>query len=181
MPVLSIWSPEDGVLGAVAPLALGAAAGTALVVDLDPEGPHYPGAATLADLVAQGPRRDDLSPRRRGLAVMRNGGIGPDAASEVVEALVAGWPAMVLRLPRDTVGRPGALPILPLLPGGLLRTYPGSAVYQQSGWRLDPPGDGLVLPRPRRNTIGMLLTGVVPPPGNRWIRAWKRVWSHPWL
>ena len=40
MPALAIWSPEDGVLGAVAPLGLAAAAGTALVVDLDPRGPR---------------------------------------------------------------------------------------------------------------------------------------------
>ena len=52
MPALAIWSPDDGVLGAVAPLALAAAAGTALVVDLDPGGPRYPGEATLGALVA---------------------------------------------------------------------------------------------------------------------------------
>ena len=69
MPALSIWSPEDGVLGAVAPLGLAAAAGTALVVDLDPGGPRYPGPATLADLVADGPRRGDLSPSRRGVSI----------------------------------------------------------------------------------------------------------------
>jgi hypothetical protein len=66
VPALAVWSPEDGILGAVAPLALAAAAGTALVVDLDPGGPRYPGAATLAGLVADGPRRSDLEPDAKG-------------------------------------------------------------------------------------------------------------------
>jgi len=181
MPVLSIWSPEDDVLGAVAPLALAAAAGTALVVDLDPNGPRYPGAGSLADLVIEGPRRDDLAPRRRGVAAIRNGGVDPETARDVLDALATGWPAVVFRLPRDTKGRSGAFPIVPLVPGGLLAGHPDSAVYQRAGWRLDPPGNGPVLPRPRRQTLGMLLTGKVPPPGDRWIRAWRDVWRHPWL
>ena len=47
MPVLSIWSSEGGVLGVVAPLALAASAGTALVIDLDPHGPGYAGTGSL--------------------------------------------------------------------------------------------------------------------------------------
>jgi len=73
MPAIAIWSPEDEVLGAVAPLALAAAAGTALVVDLDPEGDRYPGEATLASLVAEGPTQEDLTPSQRGVAVVGNG------------------------------------------------------------------------------------------------------------
>ena len=181
MPVLSIWSPEDDVLGAVAPLALAAAAGTALVVDLDPHGPRYPGAGSLADLVAEGPRRDDLAPQRRGVAILRNGGIEPEMAQDVLDALVAGWPTVVCRLPRDVASRPGAVPVVPLVPGGLFSRRPEPAVYQRSAWRLDPPERGPVLPRPRRQTLGLLLTGKLPPPGDRWIRAWKDVWGHAWL
>ena len=66
MPALSTWTPEDGVLGAVAPLAMAAAAGTALVVDLDPHGPAYPGAVGLAGLVSEGPTRLDLEPALAG-------------------------------------------------------------------------------------------------------------------
>ena len=99
MPALSTWTPEDGVLGAVAPLAMAAAAGTALVVDLDPHGPAYPGAVGLAGLVAEGPTRRDLEPARRGVAVLHNGGVEPEDAAEVLAALVAGWPAVVFRLP----------------------------------------------------------------------------------
>ncbi len=46
VPALAIWSPDDEVLGAVAPLGLAAAAGTAVVVDLDPDGPRYSGEVT---------------------------------------------------------------------------------------------------------------------------------------
>src|SRR4030066_639874 len=53
MPALAIWTPEDGVLGALAPLGLAASAGTALVIDLDPLGPRYPGEPSLADLVRE--------------------------------------------------------------------------------------------------------------------------------
>ena len=98
MPALAIWSPEDALLGAVAPLALAAAAGTALVVDLDPQGPRYPGSGSLADLVRDQPRRDDLRPGRAGVAVLRNGGIDPEAAEEVLVALAKDWPAVVFRL-----------------------------------------------------------------------------------
>ena len=74
MPALAVWTPEDGLLGALAPLGLAAAAsGSALVVDLDEGGPHYPGEASLADLVRAGSRRADLYPERRGVAVLRNG------------------------------------------------------------------------------------------------------------
>ena len=59
MPALAIWTPEDGVLGALAPLGLAIAGGTALMVDLDPLGPRYPGTRSLADLVSEGPRRAD--------------------------------------------------------------------------------------------------------------------------
>ena len=89
MPALALWTPEDGLLGALAPLGLALAAGTALVVDLDPLGPHYPGTTSLADLVAEGPRQADLKPAHRGVAVLRNGGVAPAAAAEVVAAPTA--------------------------------------------------------------------------------------------
>lgn len=176
MPVVAIWSPLDGVLGAVGPLALAAAAGTALVVDLDPHGPRYPGDTSLAHLVAEGPRRADLVPERRGIAVLGNGGVEPEAAEEVLHALVEGWPSVVFRLPPDHRGGDGAIPVVPLLPGGLMADFGSPAVYQRSGWSIDPPGPGIVLPRPRRSTLGALLTGGMPPPGDRWIGAWRALW-----
>ena len=180
MPALAVWSPEDAVLGAVAPLALGAAAGTALVIDLDRNGPRYPGDLTLAGLVADGPTRSHLSPSRRGVAVVRNGGVTADEAEDVLRALISGWPAVVLRLPPSHAGGDGAIPILPLVPGRLLQRRPGPAVYQRSGWRVRVPDRGVVLPRPSSATIQALLDGRIPPPGDRWIRGWKAVWETPW-
>jgi hypothetical protein len=55
MPALAIWSPEDGVLGAVAPLGLAAASGTAIVVDLDPDGPATRGRAPSPGSLPTGP------------------------------------------------------------------------------------------------------------------------------
>jgi hypothetical protein len=181
MPALAIWSPEDEVLGAVAPLALGAAAGTALIVDLDVGGPRYPGDLTLASLVADGPTGKDLSPQRRGIAVVRNGGVNPEEAEQVLRALVDGWPAVVFRLPADHTGGDGAIPVLPLIPGSMMDRSAGPAIYQRSGWRVRIPEGGIALPRPGRGTVSALLTGRAPHPGDRWIRAWRRVWEQSWV
>lgn len=180
MPALSIWTREDGVLGAVAPIGLAAAAGTALVVDLDTRGPRYPGASTLADLVRHGPRRADLVPGRRGVCLLRNGGVPAADAGDVLDALVAGWPNVVFRLPA-TVDPPGsAVTVHPLVPGGWFPIIGHRAVAQASGWRVTVPDGAVVLPRPRRATLTRLLSGEAPAPGDRWVRAWRRVWETPW-
>jgi hypothetical protein len=182
MPALAIWTPEDGVLGALAPLGLAASAGTALVVDLDPLGPRYPGTSSLAQLVQEGPRRSDLAPSRRGAAVLRNGGVGPGEAAEVVRALVEGWPHVVLRLPCRPAPEAPPAPLVelrPLLPGALYPDGSGAAVYQRTGFRVPPPGPGPMLPVPRPAEVAGLLAGVVEP-GARWVRAWRVVWSWPW-
>lgn len=178
MAVLATWAPEDGTLGAIAPLALACAAGTALVVDLDPGGPRYPGR-TLAELVDDGPTHDELHPKRRGVAVMANGGIDPVDASGVLGALMDTWPNVVLRLPSLRVHDPGVgtVPVFPLSP--LAPRPSGPAVYQRSLWRMNPPGPGLLLPRPAAATIRALVRGTRPGP-SRWIRAWADVWEAPW-
>ncbi len=178
-----MWTPEDGLLGAVAPLGLAAAAGgTALVVDLDPEGPRYPGRGSLADLVADEPRRADLTPDRPGLAVLRNGGVQPAAAASVIAAIITGWPNVVLRLPprpRPEAAPAPVVPVRALLPAAVFPWDGRPAVYQQTGWRLLRPGAGPVLPRPRANTWAALLDGSLPAP-DRWVRALRGVWSYPW-
>lgn len=181
MPALALWTPEDGVLGAVAPLALALAVPTALVVDLDPAGPRYPGDASLAKLVANGPRRVDLEPSRTGLAVLRNGGIAAAEAAEVTAALAAGWPHVVFRLPPAAPASAPApvVEIRPLLPGALWQPRRRAAVHQRAGWRVPPAGPGPVLPRPRAATLHALLTGRRPVP-DPWLRAWRPVWSYPW-
>ena len=183
MPALALWTPEDGLLGALAPLGLALAAGTALVVDLDPLGPHYPGTTSLADLVAEGPRQADLKPAHRGVAVLRNGGVAPGAAAEVVAALVAGWERVVLRLPPRPAPAPGGLPVAPvrlLVPGGLFPHDGGPAVYQATRAVMRLPGPGVRLPLPRPGTVAALLEGRRPVAGDRWVRAWAPVWEAPW-
>jgi hypothetical protein len=183
MPALALWTPEDGLLGALAPLALALTAGTALVIDLDPLGPHYPGSSSLADLVAEGPRKADLSPARRGVAVLRNGGVSPAAAAEVVAALIEGWDRVVLRLaprPAPGVGAVAVVPVRLLVPGGWFPHDDGPAVYQSTRAMARLPGPGVRLPLPRAGTVAALLAGRRPAAGDRWVRAWRPVWEAPW-
>lgn len=176
MAVLVIRTPEDGLLGALAPLGLGAAAPTALVVDLDAGGPRYPGEGSLAQLVADGPRRSELSPQRTGLAVLRNGGVGSLESAEVVAALTEGWPDVVLRLAARDEMRSSDVVVAPLVPGGVLPTT-GATVYQDLGFQIPAPGP--VLPTLGRSTAAALLAGSVPV-RSRWIRAWRAAWDGAW-
>ena len=181
MATLAIACETDGVLGIVAPLALAASVPTALVVDLDREGPHYPGSGSLAELVEQGPRLDDLRPERRGVAVLRNGGIDASDAGEVIAALVKGWPNVVLRLSRAATSLSVPLvPVVPLLPGGMTQRCDRPAVYQQLGWHEPAPGPAVRLPTPARGAVAALLEGRVPF-RSRWVRSWHQIWSMPWV
>jgi hypothetical protein len=182
MAALSTWAPEDGVLSVIAPLALAAARDTALVVDLDPDGPRYQSSSSLADLVRDSPRASDLSPRRRGVAVLRNGGVHPSAARDVVVALVDGWPAVVLRTSdRETAAAFGVrvVPVRPMLPAGWLLDLEGPAVYQPLGVHASHDGRGIVLPRPPRSAIRALVAGSTPGRSS-WMRAWRQVWEASW-
>jgi len=180
MATLAIGCESDGVLGIVAPLALAAAAGAALVIDLDRNGPHYPGRSSLAELVRRGPRLDDLRPTQSGIAVLRNGGVEPAEARDVVRAMIRGWPNVVLRVPRivETESVP-TVPVVPLLPGGMTPVCEIPAVYQQLGWHEKAPGPAVTLPTPSRRTVGALLVGQLPS-RSRWVRAWRQVWGMPW-
>lgn len=185
MPALATWAPEDGVLGAVAPLALATTQPTALIIDLDPNGPAYQSERSLRQLVDDGPRAADLAPSQRGVAVLANGGIGFYDAWRLVDLLLQGWPAVVLRLPPQApVDVPVPLvPVRLLVPGGLFPPQ-GRGVYQALG-----PGDrrasrlrhdgSLVMPPAPRRSIRMLLDGSRPV-ASRWIAAWRRVWDAPW-
>lgn len=178
MPALAVHCATDGVLGVIAPLALAASAGTALVVDLDPAGPRYPGSGSLAALVADGPRRADLRPARSGVCVLRNGGVSPVDAGAVLAALIDGWPAVVLRSGEHEDVCP-TVPLVPLLPGDLIAVAHHRAVYQQIGFNEEAPGPGPVLPTPSRSAVRALCEGKLPL-GSRWIRSWRQVWEIPW-
>ena len=142
MAVLGTWCPDDAVLGTVAPLALAASAGTALVIDLDPASVDYRAAGTLAALVRDGPTGRHLRPERRGVAVLGNGGVTAEEAADVIAALAAGWPRVVLRHERRSRPTgPGVVPVHPLAPGRPFDA--GPAVYQPGPWSIRAPSPGL--------------------------------------
>ena len=179
MPAIALWTPGDGLLGALAPLGAALAASPALVIDLDPGGPTYPGERSLADLAVDDPTAEDLAPRS-GVAVLRNGGVAPSEAAEVVGALLERWERIVLRLPP----RPEPQTDFPVVPVRLL--VPGwfggpaePAVWQATpGWT-QLPASGVRLPVPDRSTVRALLAGRRPG-RSRWINAWRSVWKARW-
>lgn len=176
MAVLRVWTMQDGLLACVAPLGLAASVDTALVVDLDPDGPDYPGTASLADLVTKGPRLADLEPQHSGLAVLRNGGIA-DGYQEVVDALCGGWPHVVLRQPSSKGD--GVVPVVPALGGMLTPSIGRPHVAQRTGLGAAGPDAVLTLPRLTRSLLSGLLAGTMRN-RSRWVRAWKPVWGMTW-
>lgn len=172
--VLGVHS-SDPVLSVIAPLGLAAAAGTCLYVDLlgGLETPR-----TLADLAADGPRLDELSPGRRGVAMLAAGPVGGDEAEELIYRLATRWPAVVVRAsPESWSG--GTVPVHPLLPGFAAPHAPGAAVWQSVPGGSSPPGPGPVLPRVSSRVVRELLAARLPV-RSRWVRAWERVWELPW-
>jgi hypothetical protein len=182
MPVLAVWTPEGGLLGALAPLGLALAAGSAVIIDLDPLGPAYPGDRSLASLVADGLRKPDLE-GRSGVAVLRNGGVDRLRAAAVVDALVKAHPRVVLRLaPRsrpDDLAHP-VVPVRLLVPGGWYPAFDGPAVYQATPSWEAMPSPGIRLPVPAPATVRALLTGRRPGRRDRWVRAWRSAWRLAW-
>lgn len=176
--VLGVESHGDPVLHHLAPLGLAAAAGTALVVDLDPEAPAYPSAVTVASLLEDGLRRSDLTPARSGVAVVGHGGRGAGEAAALVADLAAGWPALVVRQGRARLEVP-TVPVRALLPGPLAPRERRPAAYQAVLPASVAPGPGLLLPPLRRSQVGRMLAGRIEPRW-RWVRAWERAWRLPW-
>jgi hypothetical protein len=150
------------------------------MVDLDPEGPTYPGGITLAVLASEGPRLDHLRPAGPGVRVLPNGGIDPSVASDVVDALIAGWPAVVLRVPQRAGPGISSLPIVavrPVFPPGWSMDTSGCVV--QSVGRFGRPAGDHVLPSLRATQVSAMLRGHVNPRW-RWVRAWRPVWGDEW-
>ncbi len=178
MSVIATWSPADAALHTLVPLGLAVAAGTALVIDLDPEGARMGPGPTLADLVREGATRAQLEPSRRGPAFLPNGGIDPADAQEVIAGLCERWPGVVLRCP-PRLDRPlGSIAVLPLLPEPHTLVAASPAVYQRCGFSPRSAPAGLVLPMPRRGTVEHLLGGRSPRGSDRWIRALVPLWGH---
>lgn len=167
----------DPVLSLVGPLGLAASAGTALVVDLLGGLRTGPGRS-LADIAVEGPRLDELSPGRSGVALVGAGPLSAGEAESTVYRLASRWPAVVVR--PASQGWPGpTVPLRPLFPGLLAPAAEGAAVWQPVGPGVDPPGPGPVLPRLTRATAHRLLHGRLPA-RSRWVSAWAAVWGLPW-
>ena len=179
LAALTVFTNRDGLLSVIAPIGLAAAASTCLVVDLDPNGPVLPGIATLADMVESGPRRADLGPAKEGIAMLANGGINPSRAESVIRHLLDGWPRVVLRSEIDRDLFAPVVPVCPLLPGWSPNDLARFSVYQEAGFAVKRPGEGIVLPRPSSGTVGKLLNGALPAK-SRWINSWRKVWAHSW-
>ena len=163
-------------VGFAAPLGLAlASGGTALVVDLAPDAVAYRGEHSVAQLLEDGPRAVDLTPERSGVAVLPSGGADVEAAAELVDHFVAGWPAVVLRMEAGAKSRWPMVPVVPLLP--VERDVPsGRVVFQDLGWGVRPSEPGLIAPVPRRATWQALAAGRRPIP-DRWVRSLREVWQ----
>lgn len=177
MSTIAVWSPHDLVLSLAVPLGLAAVRSTAIVIDLDEAGPPMPGGGDLASLVARGPTEAELSPRKKGVAVLGNGGVSVANASEVVAAIADRWPHVVLRCAPHVVPAASAIPIIPMLPDPFSMLAPGRVVYQRTayGGRAEP--GTLVLPIPRPSVLRSLMSGNLPPLKDRWMRSLDDVWS----
>ena len=171
--VVSIGCRHDQILHRIGPLALAAAAPVGLVIDLDPDALPLPGATTLAALCTDGLQGVHLRPPRAGVAVLPNGGVEPDEAAGVVEALIGAWPAVVLREARPDIE------IIPLIPGMPVPIPERAAVYQPLRKTAKSPGVGVVLPRLRRAVAASLIRGQLPI-DRRWITAWGAVLEERW-
>jgi hypothetical protein len=177
MAVVATWIPLDATLDAVVPIGLAVAAGTAIVVDLDPTGPAIGEGPTLADLARRGPTADQLRPVRSGAAYLANGGIDLADAAEVVGALTERWPSVVLRCEARAPRPAGSVAFAPLLPPPHTLRLADPVVYQRTGLPSAMAPNGSLLPRPRRATVAGLLAGRRPPPRDRWIAALRDVWT----
>lgn len=168
---------HDPVMGVIAPIGLAAASGTALVVDVGGR-PRRQGGRSLADVISDGPRLDELSPGRSGVARIAAGPVGTSAIAEAVGQLASRWPAVVVSIQDDDW--PGPTVPVHVLYQGLLETWErGASVWQPISVGVRPPGPGPLLPAIRPRLVRQLLMGRMPRP-NRWVRAWRQVWEMSW-
>jgi hypothetical protein len=177
--IIGVRVHGDHVLAAIAPLGLALAAEAAVVVDLDPHAPPYPGERTVAELAAHGPSRVEMWPARAGVATVGAGDVALAEGVAVVERLASAWPAVVVRVGMGAVVPFPVVPVRPLWPGFLAPTIDRASVWQLVVGGGAPPGPGPVLPPPGRATVTALLHNRVPW-RSRWVRAWRRVWELPW-
>jgi hypothetical protein len=153
--------------------------GTALIVDLVANATVAGFGRTVRDIAVDGPRLSELSPGRRGVAVVRGGGLEAAELLGVVDTLSGRWPAVVVRVGAGEWPFP-TVPVVPLFPGVLtpVSLRPGG-VWQPVRGGAEPPGPGPVLPRLGSLQIRRILAGHLPR-RSRWVTAWKQIWEMPW-
>jgi hypothetical protein len=173
--VLAVRS-VDPVMSLLGPIGLAASLGTALVVDASAGARR--GTRTLADIARDGPRLDELSPGRAGVAVIASGDLAAPEIEAVVGRLATRWPAVAVRIGGLEWDGP-TVPLRPLYPGALAPEPAGAAVWQPVAGGSRPPGPGPVLPRLRPSLVRRVLAGAAPNNG-RWVRSWRQVWELPW-
>ena len=167
----------DPVLSVAGPIGLAASVKTALVVDMA-GGLSLGGHRTLADIAAEGPTLDELSPGRSGVAFIRGGPIPWAEATVILDELARRWPSIVVRAgDRDWDGP--TVPVVPLYPGFLEAIDRSAAVWQPVGAATRPPGPGPVLPGLGPGLARKVLLGRLPG-RSRWVNAWGQVWDLPW-
>lgn len=177
MSVVALWSRSDHLLSLLAPIGVALNRRPSVIVDLDPLGPRYDARYTLADLVADGPTKAQLEPSRRGVSFLPNGGVDVASASEVIAAIVERWPNVVIRCDPHIEPPETAIAIVPLLPQPLVRPMGTRTVYQRLGFRVSPPPQTLVLPRPDAATLHAVAGLSEPPMRSKWLRSLGKLWS----
>jgi hypothetical protein len=166
----------DPVMSLLSAVGLAAARGSALLIDT---GNHLArGGRTLADLADDGPRLDELSPGRSGVAVLGSGQLPASDIRVVAEHLATRWPGVVIRVWRLDWEGP-TVPVVPLYPGVMAFEHAGAAVWQPLPSGPPARGPGPVLPRLPAALVRRVLRGGHPGNG-RWVRAWQQAWELPW-
>ena len=136
------------------------------------------GQRTLREMVSDGPTLAELSPGRRGVAMLAGGGVDAADAIVVIDQLAMRWPAVTVRVDGPQWPFP-VVPVIPVYPGRLLTISEPTGVWQPIGGGHVKPGPGPVLPRLRPGQLRRLLAGQLPR-RSRWIEAWRPVWDMPW-
>lgn len=167
---------DDPVLSWVGAIGLASVRGSAIVIDL--LGPHGRGGRTLEMLLDDGPRLDELSPGRTGIAVVSCHALAAEGLGDAVDELRRSWPALVVRSDgRRWLG--STVPYKLLYPGVLAPTDPSPAVWQACRSFQRPPGPGPVLPPLRPAAVRTMLNMNLPR-ARSWVAAWRRIWEMPW-
>jgi hypothetical protein len=171
--ILGLFS-EDPVLRLIGPIGMGLSVGAALIVDLTRD----LAGRTLADVRTDGPRLDELSPGRGGVATIGAGPITGTELAETVEILRSSWPAVVVRSDGARWAGP-TVPYRGVYPGQEASSPQTPAVWQVSDGAQPVRLAGIVLPRlSRRSTVAMLRGHT--PAAKRWVDCWKKAWEIPW-